>query len=208
MKKQWFRWLLASQLLVAGAAQALLAPGNQAPDFALQAARGGDTFEYHLYQELEKGPVVIFFYPKAFTSGCTVQARMFARAKDQFSALGASIIGLSADSLEVAKDFSQKECSSAYPVVADPDGKAVKAYDVSMMLGSATSKRASYVITPDRKIFYVYSDMSPQDHVTKTLDAVKRWNSMQPAPADATEPAAWDAAPAPAANVPVPPNVD
>jgi peroxiredoxin Q/BCP len=206
MRKAWMGWLLAGQMVMAGAAQALLAPGNAAPDFALQAAQGGETFEYRLYEALEKGPVVIFFYPKAFTSGCTVQARMFARAKDQFTALGAAIIGLSADSLEVAKDFSLKECSSAYPVVADPDGKAVKAYDASMLLGSATSKRASYVITPDRKIFYVYSDMSPQDHVTKTLDAVKRWKSLQPAPAAATEPAAGDATPA--ATVPVPPNVD
>lgn len=194
MARKWTGWLLAGLCGWAGSAQALLQPGTPAPDFTIEAAQGGQASSYSLAEALQRGPVVIFFYPKAFTSGCTVQARMFSRAKDEFTALGASILGLSSDGIEVAKDFSVKECSSAFPVGADPEGKVVKAYDASMMLGSATSKRASYVITPDHKVFYVYSDMSPQEHVTKTLDAIKRWKSQQPVPAPLPAP---EPAPAP-----------
>lgn len=179
MARKWIGWVLAGQLYWGGSAHALLQPGTTAPDFTIEAAQGGQASSYSLAEALQRGPVVIFFYPKAFTSGCTVQAHMFARAKDEFAALGASILGLSSDGIEVAKNFSVKECSSAFPVGADPEGRVVKAYDASLMVGSATSKRASYVITPDRKIFYVYSDMSPKEHVTKTLDAVKRWKSQQ-----------------------------
>lgn len=180
MKKYVYSLLISvASLLFVVKANALLVEGVVAPDFTIQAAQGGEVVSYTLYEALKKGPVVIFFYPKAFSSGCTVQAHMFAQAKDQFSALGASILGLSNDTIEVAKDFSVKECSSAFPVGADPDGKVVKAYDASLLFGSETSKRVTYVITPDGKIFHTYSDMSPKEHVTESLNAVKRWKEKQ-----------------------------
>ena len=113
----------------------------------------------------------------AFTNGA--QAHLFAKAIPDFSALGATVIGISADNIEKQKEFSLKECSNTLPVAADPDGKVVKAYDASMMFGSETSKRATYVITPDSRIFYVYSDMDPNQHVSESLNALKRWKAEQ-----------------------------
>ena len=169
--------LLACQLLLAGHAHALLIPGADAPDFSLEAAVAGQPFRFSLAEALQKGPVVVYFYPKSFTGGCSVQARMFSRAMGDFAALGATVIGVSNDGIDTQKEFSVKECSNALAVAADPEGSVVRAYDASMLLGSGTSKRVSYVITPDRKIYYVYSDMSPQDHVTKTLEAVRAWKA-------------------------------
>ena len=179
--------LLAFSLLFAGSANALLAPGDAAPDFTAEAALAGKPFTYTLSEALKKGPVVLYFYPKAFTSGCTVQAHLFAKAIPEFSALGATVIGMSADTIDKQKEFSLKECSDTLPVAADPDGKVVKAYDASMMFGSDTSKRATYVITPDSKIFYVYSDMDPNQHVSESLNALKRWKASESEKASAIE---------------------
>lgn len=182
MFKQLYRLVLVSQLLFAMSANALLTPGAVAPDFTAEAALAGQSFSYSLSEALKKGPVVLYFYPKAFTSGCTVQAHLFSRASQDFNALGATIIGVSNDSLETQKQFSLKECGSTLPVAADPDGNVVRLYDASMAFGSATSKRVTYVIAPDGKILYAYSDVNPKEHVNKSLDAVKRWKaSQQPA---------------------------
>lgn len=171
--------LLCSQLLLAGSAQALLKPGDNAPDFTLEAAQAGNAFSYSLADALKQGPVVLYFYPKAFTGGCSVEARMFARAKEEFAAMGASIIGVSSDGIDTLKDFSVKDCNKKFPVGADPDGRVIRSYDAGMAFGTTTSKRASYVITPEHKVFYVYSDMSPKEHVNKTLDALKLWKQGQ-----------------------------
>jgi thioredoxin-dependent peroxiredoxin len=179
MIKKISRFMLACQLLLAASAHALLAPGVAAPDFTAEAALAGQPFTYTLSEALKKGPVVLYFYPKAFTRGCTVEAHLFAKAQPEFSALGATVIGISADPIEKQKEFSLKECSNTLPVAADPDGKVVKAYDASMMFGSDTSKRATYVITPDSKIFYVYSDINPNEHVNESLNALKRWKAAQ-----------------------------
>lgn len=179
MIKKITGFMLVCQLLLVGSAHALLAPGAAAPDFTAEAALAGQPFTYTLSEALKKGPVVLYFYPKAFTSGCTIQAHLFAKAIPDFSALGATVIGISADTIDKQKEFSLKECSNTLPVAADPDGKVVKAYDASMMFGSETSKRATYVITPDAKIFYVYSDMNPTEHVNESLKALKRWKEGQ-----------------------------
>lgn len=179
MIKKMTGFILVCQLWLTGSAHALLAPGAVAPDFTAEAALAGQPFSYTLSEALKKGPVVLYFYPKAFTSGCTVQAHLFAKAIPDFSALGATVIGISADTIEKQKEFSLKECSNTLPVAADPDGKVVKAYDASIMFGSETSKRATYVITPDSKIFYVYSDMDPNQHVSESLKALKRWKDTQ-----------------------------
>lgn len=172
--------LFIGQFFFAIIAHALLLPGAAAPDFTAEAALGGKPFTYSLSEALKKGPVVVLFYPKAFSSGCTVQAHMFAAAINDFTALGATVIGMSNDDIKTQTDFSLKECSDTLPVAADPEGKVIKAYDASLLFSSATSKRATYVITPDAKVFYVYSDMDPKQHVTEALNAVKRWKDTQP----------------------------
>lgn len=179
MRKKMIGFMLGCQLFIAGGVHALLVPGAVAPDFTAEAALAGQSFTYTLSEALKKGPVVLYFYPKVFTSGCTVQAHLFAKAVPEFSALGATVIGMSADDIEKQKEFSLKECSNTLPVAADPEGKVITAYDAKLMFGSDTSKRATYVITPDRKIYYVYSDMDPKEHVAESLNALKRWKTQQ-----------------------------
>jgi peroxiredoxin Q/BCP len=128
-------------------------------------------------EALKKGPVVLYFYPKAFTSGCTVEAHLFAEAADEFTKYHTTVIGISNDDIDTLKKFSVEECRNKFSVGADPDGKIIKAYDAKMLPLGNTSRRASYVITPDGKIFYVYSSMSPKEHVTKTMEAVKAWKN-------------------------------
>lgn len=185
MTKQVMKKLVQCLTLVAALlhvinAQALLLSGAIAPDFTAYAALAGKPFTYTLSEALKQGPVVLWFYPKAFSSGCTVQAHMFAEAVDEFAALGATVIGISNDDIKTQAEFSVKECSNTLPVAADPNGKVIKAYDASMLFGSETSKRVTYVITPDGKIFHTYSDISPKEHVTESLNAVKRWKEQQP----------------------------
>lgn len=174
----WLRVaLLAGSLFFPAWAQALLAPGDAAPDFTADAALAGKPFTYHLAQALQKGPVVLYFYPKSFTGGCSVQAQRFAKALPEFQALGATVIGLSADSLKTQLEFSMKDCGNTLPVIADPLGAVVKAYDARLLPGADTPRRVTYVITPDSRIFHVYSDMSPDAHVQQSLDALQRWRA-------------------------------
>jgi peroxiredoxin len=170
--------LAVTGVLAAAPALAALKPGDAAPDFTAKAALGGKEFDFSLADALKKGPVVLYFYPKAFTSGCTVEAHDFAEAADQYTSLGATLIGMSSDTIEQQHEFSTKECSAKFPVAADPDLKVIHEYDVvlSGIPGlSGVSNRTSYVIAPDGKILYAYTAMSPDDHVKNTLDAVRQW---------------------------------
>ena len=117
--------------LVSSAALAALKPGDAAPDFSLEAAQGGKEFSFSLRQALEKGPVVLYFYPKSFTSVCTLEAHEFAEATEQFAAMGASVIGVSSDKIATQREFSTKECRDKFPVGADPAFKVINAYDAS-----------------------------------------------------------------------------
>ncbi|MEQ7873596.1 peroxiredoxin [Sphingomonas sp. ASV193] len=161
--------------LAAVPADAALPVGTRAPDFRTVGALGGKPFGIHLAERLKKGPVVLYFYPKAFTSGCTMEAHAFSEAMPEFKRLGATVIGMSADDLGTLKQFSVKECRSAFPVaVATPN--TIKAYDVSMpMVGMVRpmTNRTSYVIAPDGRIVMVYSDLDWKDHVAKSLAAVR-----------------------------------
>jgi len=132
-----------------------------------------------LADALKTGPVVLYFYPAAFSSGCTVEAHEFAEATGKFKALGATVIGVSHDSIETLNKFSVSECRSKFPVASDPDVKISKAYDAQLLFTSY-SNRTSYVITPDGKILYVYSAMNPDKHVQNTLAAVAKWRGEQP----------------------------
>ena len=151
---------------------AALKPGDAAPDFTAKAALGGEEFSFSLANALKKGPVVLYFFPKAFTTGCTAEAHEFAEAAASFSAAGATLIGMSADDIGTLHKFSTQECSSKFPVAADPDLKVIKSFD-SVMEGKNISDRTSFVIKQDGTVAYVYSDRNPNKHVENTLTAVK-----------------------------------
>lgn len=168
-----------SALLLGGAGPgwAALKPGDAAPDFTTEAALGGKAFRYSLAEALRKGPVVLYFYPKAFTSGCTIEAHNFAEATERYAALGASVVGVSHDDITTLKKFSVEACRNKFPVAADQDSKIMKAYDATLWISPNMADRVSYVISPQGKVLYVYSSLSPDEHVENTLKAVKAWKS-------------------------------
>ena len=156
---------------------AAMKPGDKAPDFTAQAAVGGEEFTFSLAGALKKGPVVLYFFPKAFTKGCTAEAHEFAEAAAQFKAAGATLIGMSADDIGTLHKFSTQECSSKFPVASDPNLTVIKAFDSVMVSTSSKAlnlaDRVSYVIAPDGKIAYAFADRNPDKHVKNTLTAVK-----------------------------------
>ena len=176
--KPSFASIALSTLLTAVAAHAALPVGASAPDFTSEASLGGKVFTFSLADALKKGPVVLYFYPAAFTKGCTIEAHDFAEATDKFAALGATVIGVSHDGIDKLKEFSVSECRSKFAVAADPDGKVIKAYDAKLPV-VAYADRISYVIAPDHKVTFVYYAMDPDQHVTLTLAAVKKWKDGQ-----------------------------
>lgn len=171
--KHALRSMLAAFLAFASIAPAWanLSVGAQAPNFSTRAALAGEEFGFSLRAALAKGPVVLYFYPKAFTRGCTLEANAFAEAMPQFKALGASVVGMSNDDIETLKRFSREECRDAF-AVGVAGASLISAYDVSLS-GSDLASRTSYVIAQDGRIALVHSDMSYRDHVSKTLAAVK-----------------------------------
>ena len=171
------RAFLFAGLMIVGAwpATAALPIGGKAPDFRTMGALGGKPFRLHLAEQLRSGPVVLYFYPKAFTKGCTLEAKAFADAMPQFRAAGARVIGMSADDLPTLKRFSTEACRNVFPV-AIATTATIKAYDVSMPLVGAVStmtNRTSYVIGRDGRIVMVHSELDWKDHVAKTLAAVQ-----------------------------------
>lgn len=164
---------MASLLPLSSAAA--LKVGAAAPDFTIEASLGGNTFHFALADALMKGPVVLYFYPAAFTKGCTLEAHDFAEAVDEYKLYGATVLGVSADRLDKLKEFSVSACRSKFAVGADPDAKLIQAYDAKFAFMVDKAARISYVITPDRKIYYEYSSMNPDDHVKNTMAAVKKW---------------------------------
>ena len=162
-------------LLLAQPAHAALPVGAPAPDFRTVGALGGQAFNLHLADRLKKGPVVLYFYPKAFTSGCTLEAHAFSEAVPEFRKLGATVIGMSADGIDTLKRFSVEHCRSAFPV-ATASPATIKAYDVSMpLVGRVTTmtNRTSFVIGQDGRIAMAFSDMDWKDHVARSLAAVR-----------------------------------
>jgi len=153
-------------------AQAALPVGAKAPDFTTTGAVGGKAFKLHLARELHKGPVVLYFFPKAFTSGCTAEAHAFSDSIADFKKAGAEVIGMSADNLATLKDFSVKECRSAFPV-ATATPATQKAYDVAWAAHPGITTRTSYVIGRNGKVVMVHDDLDFSQHVAKTLAAVE-----------------------------------
>ena len=163
-----------------GSALAALAPGANAPDFTTQATLAGKAFQFSLADALKKGPVVLYFYPAAFTPGCTVEAHEFAEATADFKALGATVLGVSHDNIETLNRFSVTECRNKFAVAADPDQHIMKAYDAVLKIKPSLADRTSYVISPEGKILYSYTALNPDQHVSNTLAAVKKWAADRP----------------------------
>jgi thioredoxin-dependent peroxiredoxin len=157
------------------AALAVLPNGASAPDFTAKATLAGKPFQFSLAGALKKGPVVLYFYPAAFSSGCTLEAHEFAEATADFAALGATVIGVSHDDIDTLNKFSVSECRSKFAVAADPDGHIIKAYDAVLIFSRAN--RTSYVISPEGKVLYSYKSLDHSKHVQNTLAAVKHWNA-------------------------------
>ncbi len=173
-------FLLGAALTAATPAMAALEPGAVAPDFSTMATQGGNEFSFKLSDALKKGPVVLYFYPAAFTSGCTEEAHEFADATAQYHDLGATVIGVSQDGIEKLKKFSVSECRSKFPVASDKSGAISKSYDAVLIGMLGYSNRTSYVILPDGHVSYAYTAMDPSGHVGNTLAAVKKWKAEHP----------------------------
>jgi thioredoxin-dependent peroxiredoxin len=156
---------------------AALAPGAQAPDFTTEATLAGNPFTFSLAAALKNGPVVLYFYPAAFTKGCTVEAHNFAEATDKFKSMGATVIGVSHDNIETLNKFSVSDCRNKFAVASDPDQKITKEYDAILAIKPEYADRTSYVIAPNGKIIYEYTALDPDKHVENTMAAVEKWNA-------------------------------
>ncbi|HKE44909.1 MAG TPA: peroxiredoxin [Steroidobacteraceae bacterium] len=183
--------LLVLSSAIALPALAALKSGEKAPDFSTKASLAGKEFNFSLKDALKKGPVVVYFYPSAFTPGCNIEAHEFSVNKEKFDAAGATIIGVSHDSIARLNDFSKdpEYCAGKFPVASDPDGKIAKSYNLKVMEGKpgfkdtrgveidhAFTERTTFVIAPDSKVVATLSSaddkITPQDHVTKSLEAL------------------------------------
>jgi peroxiredoxin len=165
-----------------------LKQGDAAPVFNAPASLAGKPFAYSMKAQLAKGPVVVYFYPSAYTSGCNVQAHAFAEKYDQFAAAGATIIGVSLDSIERLNDFSKdpEYCNSRFPVASDADGQIAKSYDLSVKggraglkdtrgveIGHGFTERTTFIVGRDGRIAAAIGGMSPEANVDHALEAVQ-----------------------------------
>jgi thioredoxin-dependent peroxiredoxin len=161
-------------------AYAALEDGTKAPDFTLQATQGGNVFTFNLADALKKGPVVLYFYPAAFTKGCTIEAHDFADAIDKYKAMNATVIGVSHDQLDTLQKFSVSDCRSKFAVAADVDQVVSKEYDAILAVKPQYANRTSYVIAQDGTIVYSYTDLNPDQHVANTLAALAKLENKTP----------------------------
>jgi peroxiredoxin len=167
---------LAVLAFAAAPADASLEKGATAPTFVATGAQAGKPITFDLAKALKKGPVVLYFFPAAFTPGCNIEAETFAQAMPKFKAAGATVIGVTAGNTDQLKDFSAKKCAGQFPVAAATD-KIKAEYDVDLKKpdGSSTgwTNRTTYVIAPNDKIVMVYSAMKPEEHISNSLAAVE-----------------------------------
>ena len=170
----------AAALLAAAPAHAALKVGDRAPDFSAQASQAGKQFGFKLSSALRKGPVVLYFFPAAFTTGCTIEAHEFADASADYKRLGATLIGVTAGNIDRLTEFSVSECRSKFPVAADPNATIAKSYDAMLAVHPGYSDRTSYVIAPNGVVIFAYSNLKPDEHVWRTLDALKAYRAMYP----------------------------
>ena len=154
---------------------AALKVGAPAPDFSAPAYLAGEPFTFKLSDALKKGPVVVYFFPAAYTAGCNLEAHLFSVAIDKFKAQHATVIGITSGNTDQLADFSKEteSCGGKFAVAADADAKIAKEYDALLVMKPGWSDRTSYVISPSGTIAHVYSDLNPNKHVDQTLEAVK-----------------------------------
>ncbi|HXP93954.1 MAG TPA: peroxiredoxin [Candidatus Binatia bacterium] len=175
LSKLFYRFValtIACVAALSGTAVASLKQGDSAPAFRAKASIGGRVFEFDLTEALKKGPVVLYFYPAAFTPGCTVEAHDFAEHMDDFHRLGATVIGVSSDDIERLSKFSVSECRSKFAVAADESQSIAKEYGATLI--GKYDNRTSYVIARDGKIAYEYTSLDPAKHVSNLLGALRR----------------------------------
>ena len=174
-----FLWVCCLIFFIHAPSHAQLKVGASAPEFAVNGALKGETIHLRLSEMLRQGPVVLYFYPKAFTSGCTIEAQLFAENMDVFHSNGAAVIGMSGDDMDTLKKFSSGPCGGKFAVASDENQAVMKSYQAVHRLFSSFANRVSYVIAPDRKILFVYDGSDPEQHVNRTLAAVKSWRAKQ-----------------------------
>ncbi len=174
---------------IAVPALAALQAGDTAPNFEAKASLAGKPFDYSLREALDKGPVVVYFYPSAYTRGCNIQAHEFAESMDKFMAAGASVIGVSLDSIERLNDFSAdpEYCAGKLAVASDVTGEIARSYEVAVKdaregkldtrgieINHGTAKRTTFIVLPDGEIAETIGGISPMENVQKSLEAVQR----------------------------------
>jgi peroxiredoxin Q/BCP len=187
--------LALSSLWLGASAHAALKEGDVAPDFKLQASQAGKPFNYAIKDALKKGPVVVYFYPSAFTNGCNVQAHLFAENVEKFAAAGASIVGVSLDSIARLNDFSADPqfCAGKIPVASDADGKVARAFDLPIAeipagrkdtrgieIDHARTDRTTFIVTPDGRVAATVGGVAPDANVQKALDIVQQLSAAKP----------------------------
>lgn len=187
MKRVLFSALLAGAVALPG--YAALSQGDKAPDFTAQASLAGKEFTFKLADQLKKGPVVVYFYPSAYTNGCNLQARTFAVNMDKFAAAGASVVGVSMDKIDTLNEFSAdpEYCAGKLPVASDADGKIARSYDLKVMearpgmkntkgdeIDHGFTERTTFVVTPDGKISATVGGVNPKENVEQALAAVQQ----------------------------------
>jgi peroxiredoxin len=184
---------VAFTALFAAPSFAALKVGDTAPDFTATASLGGKDFTFHLNDALKKGPVVVYFYPSAYTGGCDLEAHTFAENHEKFDAAGASIIGVSADNLERLNQFAADPnfCAGKFPIASDESLKIAQSYNLQTTPGKAGAKdvrgveighgfieRVTFVVGKDHKIMAVMSSkddgIKPDEHVFKSLAMVEK----------------------------------
>ena len=159
--------------LLAPKAHAGLDVGDKAPDFTTAAARAGKPFQFSLSAALAKGPVVLYFFPAAFSDGCSMEAHSFAQAIAEFDALGATVVGVSRDDIEVLARFSVQSCNGKFAVASDETLAIARSFDAVMAHRPDYANRVSYVIAPSGKVVYSYLSLDPSRHVSNTLAALR-----------------------------------
>ena len=166
---------LISALLLSTPAFAALPAGSAAPSFSTKGALAGKAFDFSLADQLKKGPVVLYFFPAAFTPGCTVEANQFAEATEDFRKLGATVVGMSSDKVETLAKFSSSECRGKF-AVASASKAVIRGYDVKLSITGKTN-RTSYLISPSGKIISVWSSLDYREHVPKMMKALQDWTA-------------------------------
>ncbi|HEY8938806.1 MAG TPA: peroxiredoxin [Cellvibrio sp.] len=187
IQKTLLAGLLASGLVLP--AMAALEAGKTAPEFALKASLAGKAFDFSLKEKLKSGPVVVYFYPSAYTNGCNLQAHSFSVNSEKFAKAGATVIGVSLDSIERLNDFSSdpEYCAGKVAVASDPEGKVAKSFELNVRdaapgkvdsrgksIDHGFAERTTFIITEDGKISSTISGVSPTDNVKQALAAVEK----------------------------------